>query len=78
MASITITIPDNQVNRVIIAFGYQDFINGIPNPETKGAFIKRKTIEFYKNKIIYYESSIVAQTAISINNTDITNNITIT
>lgn len=47
MATLTLTIPDEQVARIAAAYGYQATIKDvvteefIPNPETRGQFLKR-------------------------------------
>lgn len=63
MAKIIIDIPDAIAARVTNGFckryGYQELIGDatkkndakIPNPETKGQFIKRRVIEFIKRAV---------------------------
>lgn len=73
MAQITFTIPDTELTRMVtgIAYslGYSDFvfdtdgITQIPNPETKGAFAKRKTREWWITLVKNYEATAAAQAA---------------
>jgi hypothetical protein len=62
MASITITIPDAQVQRVLDAFshryGYQDQIDGAPNPQTKVQFAKQQVALWIKRETEDYERAI--------------------
>lgn len=68
MAQIIFDIPDPQVARLIdslaMAFNYQANITNAdgslsPNPETKGQFAKRMTIQWWKNVV----RSVEVQTA---------------
>ena len=67
MARISIDIPDNILTRVVNGFcsnyGYQDTIDGIPNPETKQQFLKRKIIEFVKEAARNTEMNAAANAA---------------
>jgi hypothetical protein len=58
--TITINIPDAVSNRVLNGFasaqGYQDTIDGQPNPETKQQFLKRRLIEFIHQAVKFQES----------------------
>ena len=62
MATISFTIPDAQLTRVVnalcVTYGYQDTMGytgtppdlvPVPNPETKGQFAKRMIAEHIKN-----------------------------
>lgn len=62
MASITINIPDQVLNRVINGFcerhGYMPLLeNGEPNPQTKAQFAKSKIIEYVKRSVIEAEAN---------------------
>lgn len=52
MASISITVADADLTRALNAacvyLGYQDTINGSPNPETKAQFVRRRIAETVK------------------------------
>lgn len=61
MATLSITIPDNQaveaLNYACITLGYQAQIEQtpgvlVPNPETKQQFVRRKIAEYVKGLII--------------------------
>jgi|DEB0MinimDraft_6_1074348.scaffolds.fasta_scaffold278467_1 hypothetical protein len=71
-ATLSITIPDNQVNRVQDAFaneyGYQEQVldeNGdlVDNPVTKAQFTKSKVVSYIKNTVRSSEKSEAAKTA---------------
>jgi len=60
MATISITIPDAAMPRIIAAycalFGYQAVLeDGTPNPETKAAFTKRMVIRHVRGIVTSYE-----------------------
>jgi len=65
MASITINIPDSIAPRVLNGFaanyGYQETINGQPNPQTKAQFAKATLIDIIKRAVTAAE----AQTAVT-------------
>lgn len=79
MATITITIPNPLLNRVIDAYayqhGYQDEIPSasaepgpsqdilIPNPETKNQFVRRMLVRHVKQAVRAYEGRIAEDTA---------------
>lgn len=71
MATITLTIPDGIIQRVIdgvcLANNYQDTINGVPNTETKAQFAKRmlkeQTIRWIKQAEVIAASNAAAETA---------------
>ena len=60
MATISITVPNAQVNRVQAAFasayGYETTVNGSPNPETLVQFTQRKIREFIKGVVKGHEA----------------------
>lgn len=65
---ISVTIDENDKNRVIDAFcaqyGYQETINGKPNPQTKAAFAKAKVLEYIKEIVKGHEAGAAAKAAI--------------
>lgn len=67
MATLSISIPDDQAARVRNSFcaqyGYQETINGEPNPETKAQFMKQKIIQFVKESIKAHERQAASETA---------------
>lgn len=76
MASITLTIPDAQVQRVLNGFalaqGYREFIIQpnqndftllIPNPQTKVQFLKAKLLEYVITNVKQAEGSAAALAA---------------
>lgn len=82
MATITLTIQNTVVNRVLDAIcnanGYRTTINGLPNPQTKSEFVKVFIATFLKSQVKEYESTIAANTASASAETDVENNINIT
>lgn len=58
----TTTIPDAVAPRVLDAVaamnGYQDQIDGQPNPETKGQFARRMHREWLKNQVVEHEGNL--------------------
>lgn len=66
MAQITIDIPAGVTPRVIDAiaarYGYQATVNGVANPETKGAFAKRMVVKWVKDIVREHEAAL-AQTS---------------
>jgi len=67
MAQISITVPDGIAERVLNAVckyhGYQDEIDGQPNPETKVQFTKRKIKETVKSWAVAGEGVVGRDTA---------------
>lgn len=67
MAQVTFTIPNEIVTRVLdgvaYANGYQDEIDGQPNPESKADFAKRMICVYVKQCVVTYESGQSAQDA---------------
>lgn len=70
MATISITIPDAALARVIDAFAnqynysaYLDEEETIPNPETAAQFAKRMIAEYAKNVLVAHEANAAADTA---------------
>lgn len=62
MATITITIPDNMIDRVVDAVcargRYSAFLtDGVtPNPQTKAQFAKAQVVMFLRHSTIEYEA----------------------
>jgi hypothetical protein len=67
MATITLTIPDVLLPRVVAGmcgrFNYQDKVDDpanpgshIPNPETKAVFCKRMIRQFVKQSVLQWEA----------------------
>lgn len=77
MATITLTIPANQVNRIqdgiCTRFGYNAATDG-----TKADFVKAYLIRHIKREIAAYEAGIAANTAKIAAELDAETNITIT
>ena len=67
MASITITIPDVVMPRVVVGLcgqgNYQAVIDGVPNPETKGQFAKRYVLEWIRREVVGWESRVAQDVA---------------
>jgi hypothetical protein len=67
MAQISITIPDNQIQRIIDAVSayylYQATIGGVSNPETKAQFTKRMVVEYLKGIVLASEGQVAADAA---------------
>jgi hypothetical protein len=79
MATISFTIQDAQMPRIITAFksnfGYQEFLpdGTTPNPETGAQFTKRMINEMIKGEVRNYEAGIAArQAAASVSSVDVT------
>lgn len=74
--SVSWTIADDKAAGVRDDFaayhGYQALIEGKANPESQGAFIKRKLGEFIKESVKAYRATQAAQTAriTSVSDTD--------
>lgn len=81
---ITLTIPDNQVARVInalcVRYGYQetianpnsgDVLQYIPNPQTKAQFARAQIISFLKRVTTEVELE-EARKAVSVTSPDVT------
>jgi hypothetical protein len=81
MATITITIPDNEIARAISAickkYNYQDTILGtpeqgmIPNPESKAQFAKRMVAQIIKDAVLQQELT-EAKQAVSVSDINVT------
>ncbi len=67
MATLSITIPDDKLGRVRaafgVAYGYQDTINGSPNPESLAQFTRRRVIEYIKDVVRAHEAQSAADAA---------------
>lgn len=68
MATITVTIPDAQINRVrnafATAYGWSGILpDGTPNPENKTQFTQRKVREYVKEVVKGVEATAAAETA---------------
>ena len=72
MATITLTIPDAQINRVVgafaIAYNYQAILENpdgttFPNPETRPQFMRRQIMTFIKNTVQSVEVIAAAEAA---------------
>jgi hypothetical protein len=74
MASVTITIPDAQLTRVLDGIaGYHGYDSGAAQPgETKAAFAKRKLIEDATNWVRSYEQGVAVATATASVNSGVT------
>ena len=64
MAQVTLTIANADVDRVLNALGgYQDLIDGQPNPQTKSQFAQEKIITWLKNRVKNHEANVAAEVA---------------
>ena len=72
MTTITLTIPDAQITRVVDAFatayGYQANIPNpdgapLPNPETRPQFMRRQIMVFIKRTVQSTEAVVAAEAA---------------
>lgn len=67
MATLSITIPNEiavRVNDAIAGmYGYQDTIDGEPNPQTKAQFSKQQVINFLKETVKAYEANLASEAA---------------
>lgn len=67
MATISFTIPDDKLQRIIDGYSkahnYQEKVIlevdgvGVPNPESRAAFVKRLVAEHIKRTVLGYEAS---------------------
>ena len=68
MATYSINIPDDQVVRVVDAlssrWGYQEFVQSEPNPETRVQFVKRQFKLFLRKTVIEYEEISLKRAAV--------------
>lgn len=59
MATVTLSIPDAALPRVIAAFvgryNWPTTIDGVPNPETQAQFAKRMVAEFIRHTVRDWE-----------------------
>lgn len=66
MAQVTITINNNDVPKVLSAFGYKATLtDGSANPETSPAFMKRTVKEWVLNRVKQYDRQSLLNTASS-------------
>lgn len=68
MANLTLVVPDNAVNRIAEAFGYQTEVpevdgTSVKNPQTRAAFMKQQLTQHIKNTVVTYESQKAIGTA---------------
>lgn len=63
MATIAWNIPDDQMNRFVMAFsnGYTDVVNGQPNPLTRAQFAKKQAWAMLMEQIRVHESRDIAE-----------------
>ena len=68
MATYSISIPDDQVTRVVESlssrWGYQEFVEGAPNPETRTQFVKRQFKLFLRKTVVEYEEVVLKKAAV--------------
>lgn len=76
MANITVTIPDDKIQRIIDAFA-AEFGWTTESGLTKAQFTKQQVIEYIKQVTRNYEANLAASTARNTVNTDV-NSINIT
>ena len=81
MASITLTIPTQQAQRVLDSFaarkGFSGFASDGTTPQTKTEFLKQELINFVKKEVALYEAQEAANAAASTAQNDVQNNISI-
>lgn len=82
MATLTITIPAGQVNRVVDAiaarFGYTGFEPDNVTPQTKSEFCRKLIIKYIKDNVKAHEAGTAGKTAFDTAEADAELNITIT
>jgi hypothetical protein len=82
MASITLTIPDALVTRVLNGFcglhGYQATIPNpvnpeemIPNPDTKAEFMRKKLLAIIKRAVLEYEGNEAQRASLAAGDTSV-------
>jgi hypothetical protein len=76
MANLTLTIPDNVVNRVFDALASEYHYNAITDG-TKAAFAKKVVTDFLKRTVRESETSAAQKNSITTITSDIDTNITI-
>lgn len=52
MATLNLTIENEDINLLAKSLNYQDTIDGDPNPQSKGAFCKAWVVNLAKERII--------------------------
>jgi hypothetical protein len=81
MAEIKFTIPNNQIQIITDAFstefGYQEIIDGQPNPQSKGDFTKERIKDYIKsivksNLVRVNSNSVISNADRDTNSIDIT------
>lgn len=76
MAQITLNIPNEHLTEVAeaLAFvgGYQETIDGSPNPVTKNQFAKVQVIKYVKNAVKEYRAQQALASVVEPNDMDIT------
>jgi hypothetical protein len=83
MATVSITVPDAVLPRVVAAFaatfGYAATMpDGTANPETQNAFVKRKVAEYIKAIVVAHEANRDADAARAATLANSTSQLTIT
>jgi hypothetical protein len=71
--SLTISAPDltRAVDALSVRWGYQPTIDGQPNPQTKGEFVRQKIGQWVKSEVRSHELA-EAQAAVSVTEVSIT------
>jgi hypothetical protein len=59
------------VDALSVRWGYQDTINGEPNPQTKGEFVRQKIGQWVKGEVRAHELG-TAQAAVTVTEVSIT------
>lgn len=81
MAEVSITIPNGQLQRVLngfaVSYGYQDVIEGQPNPQTKAQFLKATVIKIIKDAVKSAEAQTAASAARDAVHQDVDGNLTL-
>lgn len=82
MATLTLTIPTAQVNRVLddlsTLYGYTGFESDNVTPQTKQEFVRKLLIKFIKDGIKKQEGVTASKAAIDGVKSDVDNNLNIT
>ena len=65
--NLSVTVPDAQATAILADFcaynGYQETINGAPNPQTKAQFAKQVVIKFVRESVNAQRAAAAALTA---------------
>lgn len=75
MPTISLTLSSTDLTRAVDAlgtrWGYQPFIDGVTNPQTKGEFVRLRIAQWVKSEVHAHELG-TAQAAVTVTDVSIT------